>query len=61
MHPQHTAGSTPATGVGKEWGPAEARMKGAHTQRHNILPSAPSFPANLGAPASLLLLGLPLE
>lgn len=41
-------------------GPAEARMKGAHTQGHSILPSAPSFPANLGAPASLLLLGLPL-
>lgn len=38
----------------------EASLKGTHTQRHSILPSAPSFPANLGALASLLLLGFPL-
>ena len=47
-------------GVGTAGGPGEAGMEGAHTQRHSVLPSAPSFPANLGAPASLLLLGLPL-
>lgn len=35
----------------------EARMKGAHAQRHTILPSA-RFLENLGALASLLLLGL---
>lgn len=46
-------------GLGHEvGGPAEASLKRAHAQRHNILPSAPSFLANLGALAFLLLLGL---
>lgn len=52
------AGST--HGGGRECGRlAEASME-THTQRHNILPSAPCFPANLGALVSLLLQGLPL-
>ena len=59
--PPHTASSMAALGAGVgTGGPGEAGEEAAHTRRHGVLPSAPSFPANLGAPASLLLLGLPL-